>query len=150
VPLARYVQRDAELRGVEGTVEAEVARGFVVGVMGDVVLGDFVDGDGHLPFIPAPRLGASLRWDSGRWSLGAEARHAFEQDRVYLDERATGAYDLLNLNAGYSLIRGGKVHSITLRVDNALDELYFDAASRVKDFAANPGRNVSLVYRLLF
>ncbi|HEU4452980.1 MAG TPA: TonB-dependent receptor [Longimicrobium sp.] len=150
VPVARYVQRDAELRGLEGSVEAEVARRIVVGVMGDLVLGDFVGQDEHLPFMPAPRLGASVRWDDGRWSLGAEARHVFEQDRVYLNERATESYELVNLNAGFSLIAGGRVHSITLRVDNLLDELYFDAASRVKDFAANPGRNVSLVYRLLF
>jgi hypothetical protein len=28
--------------------------------------------------------------------------------------------------------------------------LYRDAASRIKAFAPNPGRNVSLTYRLLF
>jgi iron complex outermembrane receptor protein len=42
------------------------------------------------------------------------------------------------------------VHSITLRADNLLDERYRDAASRIKDFAPNPGRNLALVYRLLF
>jgi len=40
--------------------------------------------------------------------------------------------------------------SITLRADNVLDEEYRDATSRIKRFALNPGRNVSLVYRLLF
>ena len=152
VPVARYLQADAELRGVEGQVEATVTRRIVLGAMGDLVLGDFVGGglDGHLPFMPAPRVGASARWDDGRYSLGLEARHVFEQDRTFAGEEPTGAYDLLNLNAGLSLIRGGRVHSITLRVDNLLDERYRDAASRVKDFTFNPGRNVSLVYRLLF
>jgi len=42
------------------------------------------------------------------------------------------------------------VHSITLRVDNLLDEKYRDATSRIKDFAPNPGMNFSLVYRVQF
>lgn len=96
------------------------------------------------------RRGLSTRWDDGRYSLGVEARHVFEHDRTYTGELPTGAYNLVNLNAGFSLIRSARVHSITLRVDNLFDELYFDSASRIKDFAANPGRNVSLVYRLLF
>jgi iron complex outermembrane recepter protein len=150
VPVARYRQRDAILRGLEGQVEAAVSRRFVLGAMGDLVLGDLAEGDEHLPFMPAPRLGALARWDDGRWSAGVEARHVFDQDRVYLDETSTGAYQLVDLHAGVKVIRGGMVHSVTLRVDNLLDELYFDAASRIKDFAANPGRNVSLVYRLLF
>lgn len=149
VPVARYVQRDAELRGMEGSIEAEVTRHVVLGAVGDLVLGDFVGG-GHLPFMPAPRLGASVRWDDGRWSLGVEGRHVFEQDRVYLAETPTAPYDLLNLHGGLSFIRAGRVHSITVRIDNVLDKLYFDSSSRIKDFAANPGRNVSVVYRLLF
>ena len=37
-----------------------------------------------------------------------------------------------------------------MRVDNALDEQYRDATSRIKSYAYNPGRNVSVVYKLLF
>ena len=150
VPEATYIQRDAELRGLEGQVEATVTPRIVLGAMGDLVLGDFVDGE-NLPYMPAPRLGGSARWDDGRRSLGVEYRHVFSQDRTFdAAELVTPAYDLLGVNAGLSIIRGGRVHSITLRVDNLLDERYRDAASRVKDFTFSPGRNVSLVYRLLF
>ncbi|HEV7589715.1 MAG TPA: hypothetical protein VGO40_16485, partial [Longimicrobium sp.] len=62
----------------------------------------------------------------------------------------TGAYDLLNLSLGYSRVMMGRVNNLTLRVDNVLDQRYRDATSRVKDFTFNPGRNVSLVYKLLF
>jgi len=44
----------------------------------------------------------------------------------------------------------GRVQNITLRVDNLLDAKYRDATSRIKDFTFNPGRNVSLVYKLYF
>ncbi|HEX5724997.1 MAG TPA: TonB-dependent receptor [Longimicrobiaceae bacterium] len=149
VPLAVFRQADAALRGIEGQVEATLTPRIVLGAMGDVVRGDFVDG-GPLPFMPAARLGASARWDDGRWSAGVEARHVFAQDRVPPGEGATGAYELVNLHAGYTLIRRGQVHSVTARVENLLDERYADASSRIKDFAFNPGLNLSLVYRLLF
>jgi iron complex outermembrane recepter protein len=47
-------------------------------------------------------------------------------------------------------VRGRGVHSLTLRADNVTDVLYRDAASRIKDFAPNPGRNVSLLFRVYF
>ena len=161
VPFYISDQRGAELRGLEGQVEGTVARHVVLGVTGDLVRGDF-RGGGPLPYIPPARLGASARFDNNRFSLGVEARHAFEQTRVSTRagqdigdpevplESPTDAYDLVNLSAGYTRIAGGRVHSITLRADNVLDEQYRDAASRIKDFAPNPGRNLSLVYRLLF
>ena len=176
VPLNLFAQRDATLRGVEGQAEAEVVRHVVAGVVGDVVRGSFVSG-GPLPFMPSARLGASLRWDNGRYFAGGDVRHGFAQTRVSqagcaradravigdegeLDsEPGTGApcvdlptpaYTVLNLNAGVTLVVGGLSHSLTLRADNVGDTRYFDASSRIKSFTANPGRNLSLVYRLLY
>jgi iron complex outermembrane receptor protein len=159
VPLNRISQADATLRGLEGQAELALSPRWVLGAMGDLVRGDFVDG-GDLPFIPAARLGGSVRYEAGSWSAGAEVRHAFDQDRVSQPgcDRAeescldipTAAYTLANLTGGYRLIRGQLVHSFTLKVDNLFDERYRDASSRIKAFALNPGRNVSLVYRMLF
>jgi iron complex outermembrane receptor protein len=149
VPLTEFRQEDAALRGLEGQVEATVADHWVVGAMGDFVRGDFDQG-GPLPFMPAGRVGGSVRWDDGHYSLGADVRHTFEQDRVSGNEFATPAYTLVDLAGGINLIRGGLVHSITLRADNLFDREYRDATSRIKEFAPNPGRNLSLVYRVLF
>ena len=146
-PLNRFRQADAQLRGVEGQVEAVVVPGLVLGAMGDLVRGDFVDG-GPLPFMPAARVGGSARWDDGRWSVGVEARHAFAQDRVPSDEFATGAYTLVSTSAGLSLRRGPRIHSIVLRLENLLDEEYREPTSRLR--VPSPGRNLSLVYRVLF
>jgi iron complex outermembrane receptor protein len=147
VPLNRFRQDDAQLRGVEGQIEAVVGRHIVLGVMGDLVRGDFMDG-GALPFMPASRIGGSARWDDGRYSLGLEARHAFAQDRAEMEEFRTDAFTLVNASAGLSLSRAGRIHSIVLRVDNLLDELYREPTSRL--LVPSPGRNVSLVYRVLF
>ena len=149
VPLNVFRQGDATLRGVEGQVEATVARNWVVGAMGDWIRGEFEGGE-PLPYMPAARLGGSVRWDDPHYSAGLEVRHAFAQDEVPEGELATGAYTLVGLSAGATFIRGGLVHSITLRADNLLDESYRDAASRIKAFAPSPGRNLTLVYRVLF
>jgi iron complex outermembrane receptor protein len=156
VPLNRYTQGDATLKGLEGRFEVEVAPRIVVGALGDVVRGELKGGE-PLPFMPAARAGALGRWDNGHLSIDAQAVHAFKQDRVPTAATeddpsgiATPAYDLVDLSVGYTFSNGGLAHNITLRADNLLDKRYREATSRIKNFAFNPGRNVSLVYRVLF
>jgi iron complex outermembrane recepter protein len=150
VPLLAYVQDGARFTGAEGRVELVAGRHWVVGFRGDHVRAALADGT-PVPFLPAARLGTSLRWDDGRISAGSALRHAFAQRRVGLEgERPTDAFTLLDLEAGVRVLRGGRIHSLNLRVDNATDRLFRDAASRIKEFAPNPGRNVSVVYRLFF
>lgn len=156
VPLNKFRQADATLKGAEGRIEGEVARRVVLGVVGDVVRGEFTDGE-PLPFMPAARLGGLVRLEGSRFSVDADYRHAFAQDRVPepVGEEdpaavATGAYDLFNLAGTYSFAVKGLTHAITLRVDNLFDEEYREATSRLKSFAFGAGRNISLGYRLLF
>ncbi|MEK7240095.1 MAG: TonB-dependent receptor [Gemmatimonadota bacterium] len=150
MPLAVYGQRDASLRGVEAQAEFKASRRLLVGFMGDLTRGAF-SGGAPLPFMPAARVGGSLRWDDGRFNVGGEARHALMQDDVTGGaDIATDAYTLVNLSAGWNLMRGGRVHTLTLRVDNLTDERYYDATSRIKSYAPNPGRNVALLYKVLF
>lgn len=156
VPLNRFAQSDATLKGVEGKVEMTVLPRLVLGVMGDVVRGELKDGT-PLPFIPAARLGGSARWKGRRFSLGGELRHGFAQRRVPPPATegdpsaiATGDYTVVDLSAGLDIAAGDRLHSISLRVDNVTDEAYVDATSRIKSFALQPGRNVALVYRVAF
>lgn len=149
VPLTEYMQATATLRGVEGQLEAVVARHVVLGLMGDIVRGRFSDG-GAIPFMPAARMGTSARYDNGRLSLGTEVRHTFAQDRAAENEFAAGAYTLVDASLAYTLPFAGRAHTFTLRADNLLDVQYREAASRIKEFAPNPGRNLSLVYRVYF
>ncbi len=153
VPLVNFIQRDAVLYGAEGQVETTLVPNVVGGLMGDLTRAQIRNSDEFLPFMPAGRLGASLRYDNGRISAGGDVRRVFSQTRVSGDalDVPTDPYTLLDLSASWLFTTGGsEVHSITLRVDNALDEQYRDATSRIKSFASNPGRNLSLVYRLLY
>jgi iron complex outermembrane receptor protein len=157
VPLNRISQGNARLRGVEGQFETEVAPHIVLGAMGDLVRGELTATKEPLPFMPAARLGGLARWDDGRFSAEGEYRHAFAQNRVPAavsdgDPSAipSPSYNLFNANLGWTLTTGARSSSIMLRADNLFDEKYIDATSRLKSFAFNPGRNVALVYRILF
>jgi iron complex outermembrane receptor protein len=157
VPLNHISQADAKLWGFEGRLEVEVAPRIVLGALGDMVRGTFKDNGEPLPFIPAARVGGLARWDNGRTSGGVEYRHGFAQTRVPVatsDDDPSGLptdpYDLVNVSVGMTLGRGATTSAVVLRVDNALDEKYTDATSRIRTFALNPGRNFALVYRVLF
>jgi iron complex outermembrane receptor protein len=151
MPLAVIAQQDARISGFEGSLELRATPQLVLGVMGDYTKGSF-DADGSpLPFMPPGRVGGSARWDNGRWNLGVDAKHGFEQSRVTGgSDIPTDAWTVVNVSGGLSAIVAGRVHTVTLRVDNAGDTKYFDATSRIKEFAPNPGRNFALVYKVLF
>jgi iron complex outermembrane receptor protein len=107
--------------------------------------------------MPPARIGGLARYDGTKFTLDAEYRHAFAQTNVppaaATDDPAavaTDAYDLVNASVGYSFTAAGRLNSLTLRADNLFDTQYREASSRIKNFAFNPGRNVALVYRLLF
>jgi iron complex outermembrane recepter protein len=149
-PVLAYVQDRATLTGAEGSVDWVAVPGVVAGVRGDWLRASLAGGT-PLPYMPPARVAGSLRWERGTLGLGMGVRHAFPQSRIAkAGEVATGAYTLLDVDAGVRIQRAGVVHSVTLRADNLTDVLYRDAASRIKAFAPNPGRNVALTYRMLF
>jgi iron complex outermembrane recepter protein len=149
-PVLAYVQDRALFRGVEASAEVVLHGSLVAGVRGDIVRAKLADGT-PVPFMPPARVAGSLRWEGAELSAGGGVRHAFAHDRVGMaDELPTNAYTLLDLHAGFRRIFGGSLHSVQLRLDNLTDALYRDSSSRVKSFAPNPGRNISLLYRVHF
>ena len=153
VPLVEYRQDDATLYGLEGQVETKLPRNMVGGLMADYTRATLRDVSENLPYIPAGRIGASLRFDNGRMSAGGDVKRVFDQNHVSGDDLdvPTTAFTLLNMSVSWLFsARGGVVHSISARADNVLDEQYRDATSRIKSYAYNPGRNLSVVYKILY
>jgi iron complex outermembrane recepter protein len=149
-PLLAYVQNDARLHGFEASVEWLLSPRWVASGRADFVDGERLDGI-PLPYMPPPRLGGALRYEAGALSFGGGVRHGFRQERVGLKyEIPCDAYTLFDLDAGIRIRSTGATHSITLRAQNLTDAHYRDAASRIKDFAPSPGRNISLLYRVYF
>lgn len=146
LPLFMISQVPARLSGAELLAERSLGS-LVIGGTGDVVVARDASGEA-LPFMPPVRLGGTTRWDTKRWQLGTATRYVFGQTDVAPSEVATGGFLLTDLWAGLQFGAGASVHHVMLRVDNAADRWSRDATSRAKDFAANPGRSLSLSYRL--
>lgn len=151
-PLVNFSQGNARMYGFEAQVEAEVVKHLIGGLMGDFTRATLKEG-GNLPFIPAGRIGGSLRFDNGRLSWGGDVRRVFRQDKVSGDvlDVPTAEFTLVNVSASWIFSpKSRTVNSLTLRADNLFDAEYRDATSRIKSFALNAGRNVSVVYKILF
>jgi iron complex outermembrane recepter protein len=150
LPILRYAQRGAVLRGAEGSIEWAASRTLVLGVLGDYLHARLEDGT-PLSYMPPPRLGALVRWDGGVLSAGGDVHHELAQNRVgAAAERPTPAHTILRVHGGVRFRTGERTHSLTLRAENLGNELHREATSRVKDFAPGPGRNLSIVYRLYY
>ena len=57
---------------------------------------------------------------------------------------------MLRLFGSYSVQTGGALHTITVRLDNATNELYRNHLSLIKDLVPEMGRNFKVVYALGF
>ncbi|HEX6372470.1 MAG TPA: TonB-dependent receptor [Longimicrobium sp.] len=150
VSVYRYGQSDAVLQGVEAFMEWAARSDLVLGISGDLLHARHADGT-PLSFMPPPRVGGFARWDNGRWSLGGEVHHEVRQTRIgAAGESPTQAHTVARLDTGVRFTHAGLVHSLTLRGENLGNELHREATSRIKEWAPNPGRNIALVYRVLF
>jgi iron complex outermembrane receptor protein len=171
-PIFQYTNEDARFTGAEGSLEANLTRRlvvdgtlsyvraaftndradipvFTVDEAGDTVT-TFVAASRHPSLIPPLNGQANVRWEDRRWFAGLGTRFAARQERTGDFEAPTAGYGLLNLTAGLRLPIGSRLHLVTLRVDNLFDIEYREHLSRTKTVIPEPGRNVSLLYRLDF
>lgn len=147
-----YTAGRALLYGTELSADIHPIHQIHLGAQFSYVRGTFTESD--MPLIPAPRLGADLRWEishDGRTLndsyLSFRFDHCFAQDHFLPGtETPTEAYTLLGLSAGTDLlIRNRKVASLCIIADNLTDIAYFDHLSRLKYVGLrNPGRNITV------
>jgi iron complex outermembrane receptor protein len=166
-PVFQYTNADAVLSGVEGDVQWSVTSRWVVDGTVSYVRGRFEGPRGTLPadpvlglperpasewlpFMPPLNGRVGLRYETPRWFAGAAVRVADRQDRLGDFETETPGYGVLDLNAGLRLLVGGRLHTLTLRADNALDREYREHLSRTKTIMPQAGVNVRALYRVMF
>lgn len=151
--------------------------GWTLDVMAQWVHGTDTEADEPLPFMPPvhARLAVAregVRLAGLRLGAGLSLDAAARQDRVpapppglvaCLDAAPgeagcpaalpgefvpTAGRVLVGGHLGARLDAAGAVHAVTLRVENALDTAWRDPLSRIKSVAPQPGRNVTLTYRI--
>jgi iron complex outermembrane recepter protein len=140
---------DAVLTGLEGKLQWELLPGLVAEGHGSSVRGSYADGS-PLAAMPPVQGELGLRYDAPVWFVNTEMHIAADQDRVGQHETATPGHALLNVGGGVRWLGLGRLHTVTLQVQNATDEAWHDHLSRVRAVAPQPGRNVQLLYHVNF
>jgi iron complex outermembrane recepter protein len=150
LPVYRASGTDAVMTGVEASIEWNVLRNVVVDGVISHVRGTNLTEDRPLPFIPPLSGTLGTRYDRPSWFVGGQWRWSSAQDRVGEFEQPTAGYNVFDADAGVRLVALGRIHTLTVRGENLTDVLHRDHLSRVKAIMPQPGRNVSLVYRLAY
>jgi iron complex outermembrane receptor protein/hemoglobin/transferrin/lactoferrin receptor protein len=162
-------QTDALIPGVEATVETSPLPWLQVGASTAVLdgTGDGLGadgGDGALPLLPANTVSGFVKWvpqSTARLKnphLKVSVKRALDKDAAgrfepfsQFDEgfgppfgtASTRAYSVVNVEARTTLALGlGAPITVSVGVDNLLDETYRDFLDTYKGYALSPGRDV--------
>ncbi len=150
LPIYKYMSANSVLRGFEAKFEFEPIRYLSTSILVDYVEGKKRDVNEYLPFIPPLRGIVGIEYRTAKYHIGAEIKLVSSQNKVAPDEAKTPGYGIINLHLGLRLPFSGLAHEINLNIENLTNKTYYDHLSRIKEFAPMPGRNISLIYHLLF
>lgn len=150
LPIYEYTSANAILRGFEIKIERELFKNLSTSLLFDYVEGRKRETNEYLPMIPPLRMIAGIEYRTSRYNFGIEVKAVSSQNKVAPEETKTSGYTIVNLHLGFRLPFSGLAHEINLNVENLMNKTYYDHLSRIKNFAPMPGRNISLVYHILF
>ncbi len=158
----QFFGADALLYGVEFSTELSISRRFSFRgsfnythgerevTEQEQQVGGQEEGVQPLPMIPPLKGNLNLTYSTGSLEIGSRLRLAASQDRTGDFEEPTDGYGVLDLHGQYRIQRGQFLHTLSLRADNLLDNKYYNHLSRIKELMPEPGRNISLLYRVYF
>ena len=150
LPIYQFVGEDAVLTGFESELGLAMPAGIKVEAAASYVHGTLRATDEPLPFIPPFQSRLAVSYSPVDWFLGAEMRMASSQKRTGRFEEPTDGYATLGLSGGMRLTFAGRLHVVTLHLDNLGDTEYRNHLSRVKEIMPEAGRSISAAYRLVF
>ena len=157
-PEFRYRQTNARLLGTDLNVTYRPVDSWRLRVSYALVHGRQDDGTA-LPFLPPANGTAEVRFqprDNHGYRnayFSGELRWYAEQGRTDLESELVPpppGYTLLNFAAGTELRWGKQSFEVSVRMDNALNTTYRDYLNRLRIFADELGRNVSVRVRVPF
>ena len=149
-PVRKFTATRARLWGTEVAVTVQPWEHVALRASADYVNAQDTNNDVPLPFTPPLRGLLRATYQSGMYMGMIEARTAASQARLGEGDTPTAGYTVLNLGWGIRIVQAGVVHHISLRLDNALNTVYRDHLSVIKDFLPQPARGFRLNYELLY
>ncbi|MYG21285.1 MAG: TonB-dependent receptor [Gemmatimonadetes bacterium] len=150
LPIYQYVGEDALLTGFESLVGWSMPAGFKLEAAASYVHGTIRATDAPLPFMPPLQGRLAVGYSPVDWFVEAEARMAGSQERTGRFEQTTDGYAVLGLSGGVRLTVAGRLHVVTLHLENLGDTVYRNHLSRVKEIMPEAGRGLGVTYRVVF
>jgi len=153
MPLAEYMQKDAQLSGVElqfgaafpfydGDLELSIAR--------DSVSGEFTDGT-YIPRMMPARNIFSVNYKRNTLEFDMTLKDVEKQDEFSSKETMTKGYQMLDMRLTQKLVTdSGRVVQASIFGKNMLDEVARNHTSWVKNEVPLPGKNVGINFRVTF
>ena len=150
LPIYQYVGEDALLTGFESLLEWSIPAGFKVEAVASYVHGTVRATNEPLPFMSPLQGRLAIGYSPVDWFVEAEARMASSQERTGQFEEPTDGYAVLGLSGGVRLTLAGRLHVVTLHLENLGDTEYRRHLSRVKEIMPEAGRGLRATYRVVF
>jgi iron complex outermembrane receptor protein len=150
LPVWQFTGADVRMFGAEAQLSAALTDRLLLETTASYVRGTLTNTDEPLPLIPPLNGRVGARYERTDWFAGAELRWADRQDRLGAFETPTAGYAVWGLTAGYRTTIAGRLHTLTLRLDNLGDTAYRNHIARTKEFMPEAGRGLSLIYRVVY
>ena len=150
LPVYQFVGEDAVLTGFESLFGWSMPAGFRLEAVASYVHGTIRATNEPLPFMPPLQGRLAIGYSPVDWFVEAEARMAGSQARTGRFEQPTDGYAVLGLSGGMRLTLAGRLHVVTLHVENLGDTEYRRHLSRVKEIMPEAGRGLRATYRVVF
>ncbi|WP_445666239.1 TonB-dependent receptor [Fodinibius sp. AD559] len=103
-----------------------------------------------LPVIPPFKGKIELSYTYDKLKVGTKTKIAAAQKRTGEFETPTDSYTVFSVFSQYRFEKWDLLHTISLNANNILNTTYRNHLSRIKEIYPEPGRNISLLYRLYF
>ena len=152
LPEKRYEAAKAKFYGLEMEVDwlalENPGWSLLLSAYGDTLRATNESEGTNLPRIAPARFGLGFEVQQGKLDYGVRLTRSMKQDKVAVhgahSEETTAAYSLLNAFASYDVAFGDSVGELFVRGSNLTDELAYNHASVLKQYAPLPGRNVEI------
>lgn len=154
-PVYRYQQQNVNQYGAEAAINVRPIQ--------NLQLGSAISGmqsktqfGAYTPFLPATKISTSIQFKLGgthkhSWSAMVSSDYWMKQNRIFVNEIATPAYNLFNFGISGEMKRGTTQYQWSIAGNNVLNKAYYDHLSRFKYYGLNNiGRNISFQLKINF
>ncbi|TNE73190.1 TonB-dependent receptor [bacterium] len=150
LPIYRFTGQDAWFWGVEALYDVNLTEKLSSETIVSYTWAQLLDDKKPVPFVPPLSFKTELNYKNGNWNYRVLVKGAASQTRLGEFEEETDGYIILGGGLTYSKQAFSGLHMISIQVENALNTEYRNHLSRVKSVMPEPGRNISVLYRVYF